>query len=231
MGGQACILYGGAEFSRDIDLSIGIGSQNLEAVRKALDRLRAEAVFFPSLNSRYLRRGHACHFRCRAKGMEGLRIDLMAKMRGCPGFERLWARRTIVHLPGVGEIGVLSLADLVQAKKTQREKDWPMIARLIETDLTREYPCADRKKLAFWLKECRTPFWLMKLAREHKELCAKLASRRRVLRAALKHDTRVVRALLLKEESGEKKRDWIYWKPLRKDLEHLRHERISSNIT
>lgn len=36
MGGQACILYGGAEFSRDLDLSIALDTDNLEAVEKAL---------------------------------------------------------------------------------------------------------------------------------------------------------------------------------------------------
>jgi len=40
MGGQACILYGGAEFSRDIDLSIGIDTKNLAAVRKELEQWR-----------------------------------------------------------------------------------------------------------------------------------------------------------------------------------------------
>ncbi len=30
MGGQACILYGAAEFSRDLDLSIGMETKNLQ---------------------------------------------------------------------------------------------------------------------------------------------------------------------------------------------------------
>jgi hypothetical protein len=225
MGGQACILYGGAEFSRDIDLSIAIDPKNLAAVRKALNHLKAEAIFVPQLHSRYLRRGHACHFRCHAKGLDGLRIDLMAKMRGCQGFRQLWARRTIVRITGVGEIGLLSLADLVRAKKTQREKDWPMIGRLIEADIARYYPFAAKEKLIFWLNECRTPFWLMKLADEYKAQCEKLARKRPVLKAALKRSADAVEVQLHKEEAGEKKRDRIYWEPLRKELERWRHER------
>jgi len=86
MGGQACILYGGAEFSRDIDLSISIQPKNLVAVKKALRQLKAQVVFFPDLDADALRRGHACHFRCHAEGVEGLRIDLMTRMRGLSGF-------------------------------------------------------------------------------------------------------------------------------------------------
>jgi hypothetical protein len=65
MGGQACVLYGGAEFSRDTDVLV-----------LADDAIETAA----------------------------------------------------------GPIEVLSLPDLVTAKKTQRDKDWPMITRLVEAD-------------------------------------------------------------------------------------------------
>ncbi|MBN1899849.1 hypothetical protein JW926_00820 [Candidatus Sumerlaeota bacterium] len=46
MGGQACILYGAAQFSRDLDLSIGITSENLglinEALKQELEKWRRE---------------------------------------------------------------------------------------------------------------------------------------------------------------------------------------------
>jgi hypothetical protein len=61
MGGQACILYGAAEFTRDIDFAVAVGSDNLERLRAALDDLEAEPVFFPPLSTAVLRRGHACH--------------------------------------------------------------------------------------------------------------------------------------------------------------------------
>ncbi len=50
IGGQACILYGAAEFSRDIDLSVLISTENLEALRKVLRELEAEPVFYPDLS-------------------------------------------------------------------------------------------------------------------------------------------------------------------------------------
>ena len=67
MGGQACVLYGAAEFSRDLDLAL---------------------------------------------------------------------------LPDPANLDLLSLPDLIAAKKTQRDKDWPMIRRLIED--TRMRPTGDR---------------------------------------------------------------------------------------
>jgi hypothetical protein len=135
MGGQACILYGAAEFSRDVDVAVGVSPANLRRLRAALARLDAEQVFFPPLGPAALRRGHACHFRCRAPGLHGVRLDVMAAFRGSPPFHRLWSRRRRIRLPGVGSVSVMSLADLVTVKKTQRDKDWPMIRRLVEADL------------------------------------------------------------------------------------------------
>ena len=42
MGGQACVLYGAAEFSRDTDLAILSSEANAERLRKALGALEAE---------------------------------------------------------------------------------------------------------------------------------------------------------------------------------------------
>lgn len=42
MGGQACILYGAAEFSRDTDIIILAEPLNLKRLRLALSRLQPE---------------------------------------------------------------------------------------------------------------------------------------------------------------------------------------------
>jgi len=64
MGGQACVFYGAAEFSRDADFAILADSANLGRLRRALAELRAEPIAVPPFESKYLRRGHAIHFRC-----------------------------------------------------------------------------------------------------------------------------------------------------------------------
>lgn len=86
MGGQACVFYGAAEFSRDVDLAILASDANLGRLRTALTELRAEVIAVPPFEARYLRRGHAVHFRCREGETAGLRIDVMTRMRGVDAF-------------------------------------------------------------------------------------------------------------------------------------------------
>jgi len=64
MGGQACVFYGAAEFSRGTDFAILADAANLARLRKALAELQAELIAVPPFAIRYLRRGHAIHFRC-----------------------------------------------------------------------------------------------------------------------------------------------------------------------
>jgi hypothetical protein len=40
MGGQACILYGAAEFSRDVDVAVAADDGNLNLLRRALTEQR-----------------------------------------------------------------------------------------------------------------------------------------------------------------------------------------------
>jgi len=225
MGGQACVLYGGAEFSRDLDLAIEADEASLEKVREALEQLGAEQVFFPELTSDFLQRGHACHFRAHATGAEGVRIDLMSKMRGCPDFPKLWERRAIVDAPKLGEIPVLSLSDLVRAKKTQREKDWPMIRRLIEADMLRSGDNPLPGQIKFWMQECRTPHLLVDLARRDPDLCRKVSATRPLLERALAANTKELERDLRDEEAREREADRAYWRPLKQELEEWRRAR------
>ena len=110
MGGQACVFYGAAEFSRDLDLLILADAANLAKVAAALESLGAESVAVPALEQRHLERGHAVHFRCRREDVAGLRIE-MSSLRGVTGFEELWARRTTVEVAGE-PVDLLAIEDL-----------------------------------------------------------------------------------------------------------------------
>ena len=127
MGGQACVLYGAAEFSRDADLAILADAGNLARLGDALAELQASCIAVPPFEARYLEMGLAVHFRCQHPEAIGMRVDVMSRMRGVDAFSDLWSRRTTLEL-GEEPVEVMSLPDLVQAKKTQRAKDWPMIA-------------------------------------------------------------------------------------------------------
>ena len=47
MGGQACVLYGAAEFSRDLDLALLPDPTNLDRLGAALQDLEAEVISLP----------------------------------------------------------------------------------------------------------------------------------------------------------------------------------------
>jgi hypothetical protein len=90
MGGQACVFYGAAEFSRDTDLAILASAENLERLKKALKDLKAEVIAVPPFEAKYLRKGHAVHFRCNHAEALGMSVDVMTKMRGVAPFPTLW---------------------------------------------------------------------------------------------------------------------------------------------
>lgn len=224
MGGQACVLYGAAEFSRDIDLVITAENENLARLQAALDDLRAERIAVPPFEKAYLDMGLAVHFRCRNEQVEGLRVDVMTRMRGVEDFELLWSRRTSLEVDGE-TFELLSLPDLVQAKKTQRDKDWPMIARLVEVNYFQNRHQPSAAQLAFWLRNMRTPLPLLEIAREHAGECAAAVSERPLLLHALAGDEPALRAALKEEEEMERGADRDYWLPLKKTLERLRLQR------
>jgi hypothetical protein len=222
MGGQACILYGAAEFSRDVDVAVAVDPANLARLRAALADLEAEPVYFPQLSATALRRGHACHFRCGGDGLSGVRLDVMAVLRGVAGFESLWRRRVRLELPGRIVVDVMGLEDLVRAKKTQRDKDWPMVRRLVESDVARAPARVAATRARFWLRECRTPELLVALARRFPRPAAREARVRPAVRGALAGDIAAVERALRVEEDREREADRRYWAPLRVELERLR---------
>src|SRR5262245_26980983 len=100
MGGQACVLYGAAEFSRDTDIVLVADSANLQRLTQALGELQAECIALPPFHADYLQRGHAIHFRCRHPEATGMRLDVMSVLRGVSRFEELWQRRTTLDITG-----------------------------------------------------------------------------------------------------------------------------------
>ncbi len=223
MGGQACVFYGAAEFSRDADFILLAAADNLARLRRALADLRAEPIAVPPFEIKFLRRGHALHFRCLHPDASRMRVDVMSKMRGVDAFAKLWKRRTVIELPDGTVCDLLSLPDLVQAKKTQRDKDWPMLRRLVEAHYFQNREKAGAARQKFWLLELRTPELLVELARTNPGLCRRLMSRRPLLAHARSGRITQLESALLAEELHERRADKRHWRPLLKELETLRH--------
>ncbi len=224
MGGQACVLYGAAEFSRDTDLAILASEENAERLTKAMQALEAEVIAVPPFLLQHLNAGHAVHFRCRHPEAAGMRVDVMSRMRGVTDFHTLWERRTTLVMDDGTLCDLLSLGDLVQAKKTQRDKDWPMIRRLVEANYFANRAAPTPEQLTFWFQELRTPELLRVLAQANPVLAKDAVATRALIQYALSDDVPALTLSLEDEERQERLEDRAYWQPLRLELERLRRQ-------
>lgn len=230
IGGQACVLYGAAEFSRDCDIVILAEEANFENLNAALSELQAECIAIPEFKAEYLLRGHAIHFRCKHPDVDGLRIDVMSKLRGCDPFEQLWERRTTIEDENANAVyEVLAIEDLVRAKKTQRDKDWPMIRRLVEAHYDENQDDSNEAMVQFWFRESRTPSMLSELIRRFPNNLASYATTRPWLVSIDANDVKQIEAFLRLEEDAERQADEEYWRPLKEELVQLRMNRERRN--
>ena len=117
---------------------------------------------------------------------------------------------------------VMSLPDLVKAKRTQRDKDWLMIRRLIEAHYAKNQENPTTEQVRFWLQESCTASMLLALSQRYPEQGAAGAGTRPLLSLALSHDESGLVAALQAEEKQERDKDRTYWMPLRKELEEDR---------
>jgi hypothetical protein len=224
MGGQACVFYGAAEFSRDVDLAILCEPGNLEAIQRALDELQAGCIAVPPFEKRYLDRGHAVHFRCAAAGVERLRLDMLARMRGVDAFADLWERRTTLLVDDL-EVDLMALPDLVRAKRTQRDKDWPMTARLLEAHYYQNKHRATDEMICFWLREIHDLELLAEIVQRFPSRAGPASAHRSAIRSLLAGNRTRADKQLRGEIEREKAVDRAYWAPLKVELNRLRHDR------
>lgn len=224
MGGQACVFYGAAQVSKDVDFLVFAEPENFARLQAALAELQADRIAVPPFDPAALARGHAVHFRCRAAGVEGLRVDVMTRLRAMPEFEVLWKRRTTFVDDNGVEYHLLCIPDLVQAKKTQRSKDWPVIELLVTIHYREHAHAAPDDRVDFWLREARTPELLVELCRRFPTQATELMACRPLIRLALDRLLDDLRTALDAEVRAEQARDRDYWEPLRRELEQFRRD-------
>ncbi len=222
MGGQACVFYGAAQFSKDIDLALRASEENFSRLRAALAELNAIRIAVPPFDATLLARGHAVHFRCQGGDADGLRVDVMTRLRDLPDFGVLWARRVTIQDKAGETFELLSVQDLVQAKKTQRNRDWPVIDALVEAHYRALASEPTPERIAFWLAESRTPERLVGLAQLYPNEAQSLSSRRPLLHLAFSGASEALREALDAEARAEQAKDRAYWAPLKAELEAFR---------
>lgn len=224
------MFYGAAEFSRDCDIVIVADDENLSRLKQALAELNAECIALPPFDREFWQRGHAIHFRCHRPDVKGIRLDIMTAMRGCDSFEQLWERRASVADENGMVYELLGIEDLVKAKKTQQDKDWPMIQRLVDAHYDEFHASPSQDQVRFWLRESRIPEVLTALAIEFPERCQQLSATRPLLTEALLGNSDALKSKLREEESAERVADENYWQPLKAELHQLREERRNNPI-
>lgn len=229
MGGQACVFYGAAEFSRDCDIVIVADDENLTRLNCAIADLQAECIALPPYEREFWQRGHAIHFRCRQPDVSGIRLDIMTTMRGCDSFEKLWERRLSIQDEDGTVYELLGIEDLVKAKKTQCDKDWPMVQRLVDSHYDQFQADPTEDQVRFWLRESRTAEVLISIAKVNPRLCQEMSISRPLLADAVTGNVDLLTARLREEESAERAADEQYWLPLKAELNDLRASRYDKN--
>ena len=132
ISGQATVVYGAAEFTEDIDLWVDPAPQNLEPFLRALARMNATVGrLTPPVTEENARFGHGFHFV--VPEPEGLtwQVDIMGQPPRVGSF-RTALERSLPELRAIPQCRVIDPLSLVQLKKTCRERDYPIIAALIE---------------------------------------------------------------------------------------------------
>ncbi len=226
MGGQACVFYGAAQVSKDVDLALLAEPANIERLRLALKELAAERIAVPPFDPALFDRGHAIHFRCQAPMVEGLRVDLMSRLRLLESFETLWERRTTFADEDGSEFNLLSVPDLVLSKKTARNRDWPVIEMLVNIHIHENLEAPQPDWIRFWLKECRSPAQLLALANRFTAECSALTGTRPLLAHALSGSQTMLIPALDAEMRSEQSADRAFWEPVRRELEAMRFEEM-----
>lgn len=195
---------------------------NFARLEQALLTLTARRIAVPPFDPALLDRGHMVHFRCASPGVEELRVDVMTRLRGLPAFSMLWERRTVFGEAAGIRFALLSVPDLVAAKKTQRSKDWPVIELLVAIHYRENGGSPRPDWIQFWLEEARTPELLVELAGRFPSAAAALAGERPLLQQAMEVDLANLRRALDTEMRAEQDKDRAYWDPLKRELESFR---------
>ncbi len=138
ISGQACVLYGAAHFSQDLDLWVEPTQSNLRRWMGALARLRARVhKLTPPIQIPLLEKGHGFHFVVPIPGQAPLYLDIMGQPPRVRGFRQSARLGENIESP-LGLLPVVSIEDLVEIKKTNRPGDYDVITRLALIRLARE---------------------------------------------------------------------------------------------
>lgn len=131
--GQAVVYYKLAVMSKDGDWIVSEAEEDLNFILSVLQKYNAKYRCGAPLDSRWLKGGWSSHFEFAYENLR-IRTDFVSRppRLSQEQLKDTWANASAMDLPVIG------ISELAEIKKTDREKDYPVIgelARLIEDDL------------------------------------------------------------------------------------------------
>lgn len=136
VSGQAAVLYGAALFSEDVDLWVDPTEENFLRLEYCLRE--HQAVYHkltPPLTVENALKHHGFHYRVQDGAGGDFYLDVLGSPPRTDAFQTC-LDRAIEMETGWGRLPVVGVRDLVEIKKTQRLKDYPVISRLALGEVT-----------------------------------------------------------------------------------------------
>ena len=229
IGGQAAIIYGASQFTRDADFWVEPTARNVKALIKALDNLGARPRFLPPLDLRVLKKGHGVHFIIpQAEG--AFYVDLLGRPPRVSCFAPAYRDAQTVRWYGL-RIRVLDIPRLVATKKTNRDQDYTSIKLLAGQVFEAARAASGRRpSVVRWLiQESRIPAHLLVIAQKWKGgLAMALKSRREAALLAAQNATENAIQIALDREKGKlQAANLAYWRPFIQELREMAKRRKS----
>ncbi|MBI3857998.1 MAG: hypothetical protein HY293_20150 [Planctomycetes bacterium] len=134
ISGQACVLYGAALFTEDVDLWLRPTARDLRALLESLASAGARVhKLTPPLTLSMLKRGHGFHFLIPPDTY----LDVMGRPPRVGTFASAWSRARRIETDW-GRLRVVCPEDLVLLKRTNRIADYETISNLVRLRVEEE---------------------------------------------------------------------------------------------
>lgn len=229
ISGQASVLYGGAEFSEDVDLWLDPAVANVAAFLDSLRAVRGTVYkLTPPLSHRHLRRGHGFHFLVPAHRGAFAYLDVMGRPPRVGSFASALRRATLIDSDW-GTLPVVSIPDLVELKKTRRLADYDVITSLVRIRVRQQERV--RRSLLRWALgnafRVEEILWLLGLRGDSTELAREVGRPSVVAlaktpgRSGDADSYALAQPLIATEIAALQARDVAYWSPIIDELRVL----------
>ena len=234
ISGQATVVYGAAEFTEDVDLWVDPGQSNLDLLLATLSSLNAEVGrLTPTVTEGLARAGHGFHFEVPESSGNVWSLDVMGQPPRVGAFgPALRAGEALVHT--IPALRVVDPARLVERKKTDRERDYPIIGALVErmAEQWEEEDAIDRDRMEWICMEARSLPPLLRLVprKDFQEVvCGVDRPCIKAIRDHLRRDSDLpddiidkFREALDDEKRQYQRHDRTYWRRIRDEVRELR---------